>query len=245
MKIHLSSDLHLYRPELIVEPINADVGIFAGDIGILKTPGLIIKYFNEMRHKYTTMIWVLGNHEFYGMDYFEALDIATKIAEQCDVILMDIAFGTENLEIDGVTFWGSTLWTDFRDCSPLALLEAERYINDFRVIDVADRQLKALDAYQINKETRVQINWDADVIISHFAPILVENPRYNTTDISYYFSNTGLEEQILESNIKLWLYGHTHYNTDITYNNTRIVSNCFGYQNELNDYNKDLILEVD
>jgi len=249
LSIHISSDIHLEFTDVFPEPPVADVGIFAGDIGLVSDINRLREFFTEMKTRYEHIIFVLGNHEFYHMDYTETLTNAKSLADELDIHLMDIELGTDNLEIDGVTFWGSTLWTDFKNDDWFVKCKAKETINDFYDIKVNDRALTVTEVANINLRTRQAINWDADVIITHFAPIVVPHPRFPTNDLSYYFCNTGLEEQIIDSDVKLWVSGHTHHSVDFDLADTRMISNCHGFNSrwsisEGSGYDPDLIVEI-
>ena len=174
------------------------------------------------------VIWVLGNHEFYHSNYQEALDDAYEFAVNKGIILMDEVYGTENHVIDGVKFWGSTLWTDLNNNDWFASRKVQGF-NDFHVIHDEGALFRVATTYEINQRTREKINWDADVVITHHCPILLEHRRFPISDITYGFCNTGLEEQIMDSNIKYWMFGHTHDSRAEDLNGTLVVSNQQGY----------------
>jgi len=249
LSIHLSSDIHLEFTDVAPDCPVADVGVFAGDIGLVDDLAVLGDFFVEMKKRYEHIIWVLGNHEFYHMDYEEALSDAKSMADKLGIHLMDIEFGTENLEIDGVKFWGSTLWMDFNNDDWFAKRAVGNGLNDFRAIKLGDRRFNVTECYAINKRTREAINWDADVIITHHAPIVIPHPQFEFTDISWGFYNSGLEKQIIESDVKIWMYGHTHHSTDFDLAGTRIIANCHGFKSrysmsEGSGYNPDLIIEI-
>jgi len=227
----------------------ADVGIFAGDIGVFHDEDQIFDFFVAMKERYEHIIYVLGNHEFYHMDYHATLIKAEQLAKDLGINVMDICLGTDNLELDGVKFWGSTLWTDFNNGDWYAKRAVGNGLNDFRVIKSNNRHFSVTECEAINKRTREAINWDADVIITHHAPLMVPNPNFPTTDTSYGFYNPGLEDKIAESDVKLMIYGHTHHSVDFDLNGTRIVANCHGYESRYAEFNNseyrdDLIIEI-
>jgi predicted phosphodiesterase len=255
MLIHLQSDTHL-EVDLHSTPdyggAVADVIVCPGDIGLIIRPNQLKVYFDRMHQYGEHVIWVLGNHEFYHAEYHKALDNAWKIAESAGVHLMDVEYGTQDLEIDGVKFWGSSLWTDLNAGDAYTMEQVGSALRDFYVTDFKtdfeDRLLATEDVLAINAKTRDTINWDADVCISHHSPALVPNSKFALSTITYGFCNTGLDQQIADSNVKAWLYGHTHQSTEFDLNGTRVIANCVGYQT--NSYNEDagfdpnLIIEI-
>jgi len=247
MKIHLQSDIHLEFDSKPDNLVMADVYVLAGDIGVISNTRAIKDYFNSIKDNCDHIIWVLGNHEFYHSVYEESLEKALSIANECGIKLLDIAFGTQDLEIDGVKFWGTTFWTDLHEHDWFAHKKIQDGLNDFHVIHKKNgRKFTAHESYEINQFSRKLINWDADVIITHHCPTMIPHPKFPLNELAYAFNNTGLEQKIIDSNIKYWLYGHTHHSTVEEYNCTLVVSNQYGYgvYNEQTGYNPNLILEI-
>ena len=231
--ISLESDLHIEMGTNIGYNKPSDVHVCAGDIGLLNNLDQLKRYFDGAKEHTDRVIWVLGNHEFYNSDYPEALDIANEFATKEGIHLLDEALGTENLVIDGVTFWGSTLWTDLNNADWVVMQKIGHGMNDFHIIGNSAKGegagFTAHDSIEINKRTREKINWDADVIITHHHPLYRKHNRFPLSDITYGFCNTGLDQQILDSKAKLWLFGHTHDSSYEDMNGTRVVSNQQGY----------------
>lgn len=243
MKIHLMSDMHIERGYSIEsQSVSADICVLAGDICIAAKPDLYRLFLQRIKPNYQHIILVLGNHEFYHAPYQHTLDVMRALADECGVHLMDVALGTDNLTLDGVKFWGSTLWTDLNNNDWFARQRVKNSLADFKVIGEFDIS-KHLD---LHLNTVEHINWDADVIITHHMPILRKHSRFEITDMSYGFGCTNLEQQIHDSNVKLWLHGHTHDNCEFDLNGTRIISNQVGYSGEImiKPYNPELIIEV-
>jgi len=253
MLIHAQSDNHWETNRAPVLQTNmgvaADVIINAGDLATVSVmPNVIEKYFEMMKDQAEHVIWVMGNHEFYHGEYQECLDDAWEIAEKTGIHLMDIEFGTDNLEIDGVTFWGSALWTDLNNGDYFAKNKVGNALNDYHIVEYGERKLNVDQTIEFNTATREKINWDADVCITHHCPAMIKHRRFETSDITYGFCNTGLEKQIIDSDIKYWIYGHTHDSQNVDFGGTSVVSNCIGYQSysgiESTHYNPNLILEI-
>jgi len=255
MKIHIQSDTHVEMRGPIETPaVSSNVTVCCGDIGLISDTAGLAKYFDKIKESTDKIIWVIGNHEFYHSNYDEALKLAEQFAWDEGIYLMDEALGTDNLELDGVTFWGSTLWTD---CGGDNFIKSKvgSALNDFYVIAKdADnvngyRNFHVDDTIEINERTRKKINWNADVVITHHCPIYIKNPKFDLDPFSYAFHNTGLDEQILDSKIKYWIYGHTHHSAMIELDKTIVVSNQHGYSKangyrEQGGYDPALIIEV-
>lgn len=229
MRIHLQSDTHVEMGRAIGSTCVSDVTVCPGDIGTLSEPYKIERYFDMIGKNTDHIIWVLGNHEFYHGEYYQVLEDAWNLANKCGVKLIDIEYGNPNLEIDGIKFWGSTLWTDLKKADWFIMNRIGHGFNDFYIIAKGDKGFTAHDTVEINNNTRKAIDYKADIIITHHAPIMMEHRRFPISDITYGFCNTGLEEVICNSKAKYWMYGHTHDSRAIDLNGTLVVSNQQGY----------------
>jgi len=228
MNIHLISDLHIESGYPVWPDVDADVCVLSGDIGVARKGILYREYLTGLKKAFKHVILVLGNHEFYHSSYQDTLDIMQTMTNDCGVHLMDVELGTVNLEIDGVKFWGSTLWTDLNKNDWFACKRVGTNLNDFHVI----KDFSVQKYLNIHEKTVERINWDADVVITHHMPILRKHSRFEVDDITYGFNCTTLEQKILDSKIKFWMYGHTHDNVQIDLNGTIVVTNQKGYSGE-------------
>ena len=147
MRILVLSDLHLEsrRPYAPPAGVAFDVVILAGDI---HRPGIAaIEWAAKMFR--CPVVFVAGNHEYYGSELHGQLAAMKAAAAGTHVHFLhrDVA------EIDGVTFIGCTLWTDFavpigNEAEPisyfeesdveLALRESNNRLSDFTSITLAD-----------------------------------------------------------------------------------------------------------
>ena len=231
MRIHLQSDVHVEFDGATMYPaVCSDVTVCAGDIGLIGAPYKLEKYFDEIQKNCEHTIYILGNHEFYHSDYFDVIEAAQKLCEKRGIIFMDEAVGTENLVLDGITFWGTTLWTDFNKGDWFAKDKVGRNFGDFHCVSYGDELTFTADkCYEINQRSVGKINWDADIVITHHSPIVIPHPRFQLSDISYGFYNTELEQKIVDSKIKYWMFGHTHHSVKVDVNGTIVLSNQHGY----------------
>ena len=104
MKLHILSDLHTEFAAFSPPETDADVVVLAGDIGV----GLNGIEWAARRFPEVPVIYVPGNHEFYGHDI--GLTDELKAAAPPNIHVLN----NGRLEFDGVRFLASTLWTDFR-----------------------------------------------------------------------------------------------------------------------------------
>lgn len=240
MKILVLSDLHNeFHP--FIPPDNAagaDAVILAGDIDV-GTRG--VEWANRAFSR--PVIYLLGNHEFYGGELGRALESCRAAAAPQVHVLENDA-----VTIDGVRFLGATLWTDFRlfgaDLRAAAMTEAERCLTDYRRIRVVEgsgyRRMRAADTVRMHRASRA---WLAEqfaqghpgrtIVVTHHAPHRGSlAPEYAIDVCSPAFVSDVAD---LMGRPSLWIHGHTHTSFDYEVSGTRVVCNPRGYwKDELN-----------
>jgi len=234
MRIRVLSDLHLEFQDWKPPPARADVVVLAGDIhsganGIIWAR----KHFAD-----APIVYVPGNHEFYGNEMGAVLQELRRVAAAQDVQLLD----GDSVTIHGVRFLGAILWTDFAlygsDAPTIerALGYAEEVMADFRLIrlrgsgllspqdtrDIHQRQTAFL-AQQI-----AQPFDGATVVVTHHLPhVKSVHPKYQGDRLNPAFVS-DLSALVREP-VKLWIHGHTHESMDYEIKGTRVVCNPRGY----------------
>ena len=127
MKIQLLSDLHLEsNPDFMPSPApGADVLVLAGDIGSYQAGSALanagdgdfgLARFSPLHGWPTPVLFVPGNHEYDGLDFDEAHTRLRQTCERLGITWLE----REVLQLGGVRFVGTTLWTDFDALGPLA-----------------------------------------------------------------------------------------------------------------------------
>ena len=104
MKLNILSDLHLSVGGMDRPRNDADVVVLAGDIARPREAAAWALGFDK------PVLYVLGNHEFYGGSIDGTADELKRLCAGSHVHVLD----DDEIVIDGVRFLGSTLWTDFR-----------------------------------------------------------------------------------------------------------------------------------
>lgn len=262
MKIAVCSDLHLEFSDIELHNTeNADVLILSGDICVAHSlhdhpvgkpipadamkPGrnqaAAVKYrefFHRVNLEFPNTIMVAGNHEFYHgrfPDAYEWLDEEMKNYSNIHFIDMD------QIEIDGVTFVGGTLWTDMNKNDPTTMQLIESMMNDFRIIRNSQhnyRRFSPLDAVIHHKATLEHIKKVVDsdttktyVVVGHHAPTpLSVHEKYK----DQYYMNGGYQSDLSEfildrPQIKLWTHGHMHDPVCYYMGDTFVAANPRGY----------------
>lgn len=264
MKIAVASDIHLEFGDCFFEDSSAaDVLILGGDICVAADIGRpdhtnfmegarsdrIRDFFRRCARQFPHVIYIMGNHEHYHGDFSRSQaileDMITSEGLQ-NVYLLEKATKI----IDGWTFIGGTLWTDFNGSNPVSMLMAKEMMNDFRGVKHTSKGQRggdwrflpqdALEDHQqmtdylrrVIDDRRAQGDRSQRVIVvGHHAPseMSVHDKYKHDRDLNGAF-RTQLDDFILDRpEIALWTHGHTHEDFDYTIGNTRIVCNPRGY----------------
>ena len=110
MKLLVYSDLHLdlypFKLHLELDFLKTvDVVVLAGDT----TEGTSGLRWARETFPDQSIIYVDGNHEFYGQHWDKHIDVMRKLAQDHEVHYLE----NDAVVIDGVRFLGCTLWTDY------------------------------------------------------------------------------------------------------------------------------------
>jgi predicted phosphodiesterase len=224
-----------------------DVRVVAGDLIPRAERG--VKWLRE-RVTDRPIIYVVGNHEFYGADEFRTVEKAKAAAAGTSIHVLQC----ETVRIDDVTFAGATTWTDFYlfGDQPRAMTVAAERMNDFRKIRTAryERRFRPHHAYARHVAARLFLESEMRkprsgklVVVSHHAPH--PGPTLEPSDppkpdeilnAAYRSDLTALMRPTSDDDGRgtlkpadLWIYGHTHESEDTVIGATRVVSNAKGY----------------
>jgi 3',5'-cyclic AMP phosphodiesterase CpdA len=251
MRIRPLSDLHLEFQGWVPPSAPADVVVLAGDIDV----GVAGVIWGRRCFPDSAVVYVPGNHEFYDSELEHTLAALHRTARTHDVHLLDRG----RVEIAGVRFLGTTLWTDFAlyGAEPGAIARAmafaERAMIDYRAIRYRDDGLLVPgDTLELH---RLQLAWLAQqlaqpfagstVVVTHHLPGLKSvHPRYAGDMLNTAFASDLSD--LLRAPVALWIHGHTHESMDYVVNGTRVVCNPRGYlPHEPNSsFDPNLVIEI-
>ncbi len=254
MKLHILSDLHLSVQGMAQPQTDADVVVLAGDIARPERAAPWALDFGK------PVLYVIGNHEFYGSSLPEVKAAFHRLFDGTQVHLLD----DSALELGGVRFLGSTLWTDFKangagDKMAEAMHKSSEFMFDFKRV----RTAAAADAPLLTPEDTTRLfaastRWlDAElakpfagptVVITHHAPTLHSiHPRFAGSPFNAAFVSDAA--WLLQGGrAQLWIHGHTHDSYDYLIDRTRVLCNPRGYvkdgQVENARFNPQLVVSV-
>ena len=235
MKIIIYSDLHLEFGESFTLPTSTEANllILAGDIITFRNYEPLARFLKTWLKP---VLYVTGNHEYYnGEPILEAESRFREwLKEHCPQVHLLV---NEDIQIDGVNFFGGTMWTDFNQGNPQAMDLACNKINDFHLIRTAkDKLLLPSDTIEFHRNYLEKLlNWfntklsGPRVVITHHAPVINQKTKYGNSPLRPVFNSLDMLEIIKKYQPELWVYGHTHECDSQIVGQTRIVSNQRGY----------------
>ena len=258
MRIQILSDLHLEFPGNTIPPLapDAELIICAGDLAPVHT-----RRVGDIARRWAgadKIIYVPGNHEYYGSE----IDVARReLAQQClqhGVTLLDPGAVT----VEHVRFIGATLWTDFLlegvAGEAWAHLEVGSSLSDFtgaiRHHAGRDDLFTTRECARRHAEDRAFIEGElkeaersglTPVVISHHAPSpKCIRPWFAKSRLNPGFAS-DLDAVIARHQPPLWIHGHMHDRVDETLVETRVVCNPGGYSRvEGHEFDPALVVEV-
>ncbi|MBV9917681.1 MAG: metallophosphoesterase family protein [Solirubrobacterales bacterium] len=237
MRLHVLSDLHLEHRAPPPDRVEGDVIVLAGDIAT-GTQGV------EWARQWADgrpVLYVAGNHEFYGHEMPGLIEELRRAADDSKVRVL------ENDEIvhGGVRFLGCTLWSDFDfdgiDRRAESMHLCEQLVNDYECITFtpARRTLAARDTRTLHVASRewlasrlAEAHDGPTVVITHHAPLIRARPPLAKLRALAGAFASDVTELMGEDRVALWIFGHTHRVADLDVRGTRVVSNPRGYPHE-------------
>lgn len=233
-RLRIFSDLHLEFVDWIPPPVAADAIVLAGDISV----GVQGLQWARLRFPDTPVVYVPGNHEFYGARLPDALEELRTEAQRLGVHFLD---GDECI-LGGTRFLGTTLWTDYElyGSAPAdlerAMADAAVEMNDFRMIQWAGGEPLApalvrdmhLNGVAWLAERLAEPFAGPTVVVTHHLPHRrCIHPKYEGTRFNPCFASDL--DHLVRAPVALWVHGHTHESIDFLVNGTRVVCNPRGY----------------
>jgi len=221
----LHTEFHADQGRAMIASLGkADVLVCAGDLsnadGIWDALALALDAYEHV-------IFVFGNHEFYGSSLDAVRTKVRRFQEWFEghpenrgrLHVLD----NSTCEIEGRRFVGTTLW--MRRQPGIEYLHG--HLNDFYMIERAETEL-----YRENVKSLAFLKRTVgpdDVVVTHHLPSPRSvHPMYADSDLNCFFL-CDVEDLITERQPRLWVHGHTHLSADYEIGRTRVLCNPFGY----------------
>jgi len=253
MKIQVVSDIHLEHRNTLPDIFTkndypkTDYLFLCGDIGVpVKNPELWKTFIDTMSKKFKRVIYVCGNHEFYGSNIHETTLFIRNYFDLYDnIVLLEPG---KVIQIEDFLIIGATLWSEI-DLSTGLLL------SDIRNIYNKDNEkLKMNDINKLHQEHKewleTMLNMCNEqhiksIVVTHYVPSFnLIHEKYLGLDHKKYIKGYASHCDDLVSKSNLWLFGHSHKYIKKIIGNCLCYANPYGYINEHDTNYKDEILDI-
>jgi predicted phosphodiesterase len=267
VKYRLMSDLHLEFANLDVPVLpdeNEMVLVLAGDVAVASYDETYVKFITEMCDRHDTVIWIMGNHEYYKNYIEEAMDeIKGNFVPRPNNLLI---LESGCVVVKDVAFICATLWTDYNKEDPMCMNASRQYMNDHRLIYKNGPSASPYsgynptflpeDALAIHRKHRreifehaEQLDIRAKVLVTHhgFCEMSIADAFKEEKDLNGAFISEMFDE-IYDAGFDYAHHGHSHYSFDYMIGDTHVITNPRGYNQKGTDENSrfdaSLVLEV-
>lgn len=251
MKLQIMSDLHIAHwkhylgvnywqqefPELT--RTDADVLILAGDI-VDWRPDRVqwsVDRLNEFGVRYKKVLFVCGNHEYYGTSISEGNDLLEE--SKSKIFGVEVLQPGTIVDIEGHRFLGGVMWQPRKDLPG----QISGKINDhYTIKKFATEHYQEFERFRrfVDKELK-----HGDIVVTHHAPSWGSiDDQWKGNDCNRWFVTPEMEPLILERKPRLWVHGHMHTPFNYVLGETQIVCNPFGYPGEGVKFDPKLLVEV-
>jgi len=242
VRINYFSDVHLEFGPQISPDNDADIIVAAGDIGIFKQGLKWLKKINK------PVIYVAGNHEFYGYEYNQTLKMLREECKGTSIHFLE----NDTFIYKNIRFLGCSLWADLYLEGDEKANALGKTLNDFRKItyqDEAFNQRIFSTLHHSSKhwlETELAKNFDGKtIVVTHHAPTewSWDDSKNRLKKIAYC---TDLKYLFHEYEIEAWFHGHIHSPGDYRVAGARILSNPRGYvgRKVVDNFDHNKIVEI-
>jgi hypothetical protein len=232
MKLGYCSDIHLEHLDsikqvqeylLALKPEEKlDVMVFAGDICNMMEKSTLSAIVKIVKTFATSVIYVDGNHEWYGTGSNLDRSIHLRHLQNLGVVVLS-RFTQPEVTIDGQHFCGTMFWYPCNDWTRLAV---ETW-SDNRAIDSFKKWWPG--EYEIELKILNRIVTDQSIVVTHCLPCWEAlHPTWVANPNNHFFVSPAID--IIQWNEpKAWIYGHAHTPNEQTIFKTRLLSNPIGY----------------
>lgn len=224
MEIDLISDIHLEFKPWIIDSIGR-ILVIAGDLGNPHTSSLYRDFLIDASQKYSHVILVAGNHEYYSSSIDKTeLKLHNIVREISNVYYLQ----RDTIIIDDIQFLGCTLWSN--PTSLEWLTRDGEYIKDFSLEEMKVSHIIDRDWLMTELDKPKEEGVTKRVVVTHYLPSFkcIDSLFINPIMIkSNEFYASDCDD--LVSKVDMWLAGHTHKKMTKKINCVNIYINPRGY----------------
>jgi Icc-related predicted phosphoesterase len=252
MKIALASDVHLEFGDLEFDNAQqADVLILAGDICLAVDANnnsymghRVQAFFQRVSQDFPRVIYIMGNHEHYEGDFARSRERLQKMLDNHSIYNVTL-LEKESVTVNDITFVGGTFWTDFDRENPQVMSYAAGSMNDYKVCKNSNetwngykpKTLHPTHTLADHRQCHDYISIATEPRDQKFVVVTHHAPSRNSVDVIYQnddlmnanFYSDQTEFILSRPQIRLWVHGHMHNESDYMIGTTRVACNPRGY----------------
>lgn len=243
IKLYYLSDLHLEThkeiPKILEQYYHVEGKPYLALLGDIGNPhsNIVFEFIEKLAPKYTKIFYIFGNHEYYCETYQNTYTIdqvkkifREKLSKFKNVKILD----NEIDYIEDYKIIGTTLWTHIKNEEFI-----EVRMNDYGFIYQNNKKtLRVKNTNELNRINREFIQRESNqkcIVLTHHAPLFSVKGNYYLCDPIYVgepqeeaFHNDC--SVLFNSNIRYWLFGHTHWTSFFKYKDTIVATNQSGHE---------------
>jgi len=244
VRFQIASDLHIeYKNNLLITDLtqyitpSADILILAGDIGNLSKFDQLKSFLKLVCQKFTHVLYVPGNHEYYSSHIPFAV-LNDRLIKLGNMFSNLVILNRKSVCIDDVCIIGCTLWSK-------AKIEIPSYIN---IVDITTKKYNDMHIQDLQYIMKMidycRVKNMKLLVITHHVPTYKLMKDKNEENASMYA--TDLDHLLRYDYVHTWICGHIHRNFDFTtLMGTRLVGNQYGKpKDNITDYKFDMTIEI-
>jgi predicted phosphodiesterase len=263
MKIQLKSDLHLesiiHKTRILVtaevDPLyvspEAEVLILAGDI--INAVDYQLDYLiYKLKDVKIPILYVPGNHEYWGGDYFESRSLLKEKLKGTNITLFDKEWMIiKDSKGEDFLFIGATMWTGLLNPVKANIARGTHdfyFIKNLTTEAWTQRHLEEFHYVGLVLQ-RPEFRDMKKIVVTHYLPSYQSVPeRFKEDGGNCIFVAESCEDYLRDEDLHfdLWLHGHTHDSNDYLVGKKRVISNPKGRggKDANGKYNNQLIIEI-
>lgn len=249
MRCHYLSDLHLESQPFLWTLPKGDVLIIAGDLCHasaldpartdlyrVRQRDRVLQFIDAATSSFRHVLMVAGNHEHYDGVFEDTVPLLRQHLPGVTVL------DNETIDLNGTTFFGTTLWTDLAGRDEAAMEKIRRGMGEYFFTKTRRTnksggtdlvKLRPDDTLVAHDRSLTHLRSlaakQATVIITHHAPSRQGlNPQHRGNGLDGAFASE-LDELIEELSIPFWVHGHTHIRERYQIGYTMLLANCRGF----------------
>ncbi|KAG7112642.1 hypothetical protein HYQ45_017187 [Verticillium longisporum] len=245
-RVQILSDLHLEVCQQYTSyhfPSSAPLLLLGGDIGRLIDYEGYRRFLEAQVARYRKVFLVLGNHEFFGLDYDAGLAQARRLAAEPSLAAGLVLLHKTRWDDpgSGLTILGCTLWSALPDDShDLVRTSVSDYAHIHAWTPARHNEVHADEVAWLREQVAQLASGGRQeqgrarrlLVATHHAPCVkgTSRPEHAASPLSFAFATDLVHEKAWAwAGVKVWVFGHTHFSTSFTQNGIRLVANQRGY----------------